>query len=486
MPVGWDINHKEVCFEIGNAQNHTLICGCSGSGKSNFLHVLIQNLAFYYDLDEVQLFLLDYKEGVEFNAYAKEGILEHARLVSVASSVGFGVSFLSWLCDEIKKRSELFKQFKVKDLSAYRKHEKMPRLIVVIDEFQVLFSDKSTQVKGSVERSLNTLLKKGRSYGVHLVLATQTMRGTDINKSFMAQIANRIALPMDADDSAKILDDDAACELVRPEGIFNNNGGHQKYHTKMSIPKAPDDFKSFLTKIHAEFNQRNLAPIEHKIYNGETPLEMPNTLKANEMRLHLGKEADYEQKDLIIEFESNESHLLVVSQDLNTRIVLMKLFAQNFKAANKELLFYNAEKRLVRELDELKKHHITPMQSPLGSVLDTAMSPNSVLMIDNLNEAKELHDKIGVEKLKSFLEKATDNEQYCIIFAHDLRQIKTNYDLDKLRELLSNHFKQCLAFRCNGENLNALQSGLSSPSKLNALLIELSKDSVTEFRPFSL
>ncbi|GAA6912907.1 hypothetical protein HpHNI91_03460 [Helicobacter pylori] len=63
MPVGWDINHKEVCFEIGNAQNHTLICGCSGSGKSNFLHVLIQNLAFYYDLDEVQLFLLDYKEG---------------------------------------------------------------------------------------------------------------------------------------------------------------------------------------------------------------------------------------------------------------------------------------------------------------------------------------------------------------------------------------------------------------------------------------
>ncbi|GAA9102559.1 hypothetical protein HpHA157_06010 [Helicobacter pylori] len=64
----------------------------------------------------------------------------------------------------------------------------------------------------------------------------------------------------------------------------------------------------------------------------------------------------------------------------------------------------------MRELDELKKHHITPMQSPLGSVLDTAMNPNSVLMIGNLNEAKELHDKIGVEKLKSFLEKATDNE----------------------------------------------------------------------------
>ncbi len=486
VPVGWDINHNEVCFEIGEAQNHTLICDHSGSGKSNFLHVLIQNLAFYYAPNEIQLFLLDYKEGVEFNAYAKEGILEHARLVSVASSVGFGVSFLSWLDKEMKKRGEMFKQFNVKDLSDYRKHGEMPRLIVVIDEFQVLFSDSSTKDKERVEAYLTNILKKGRSYGVHLILATQTMHGPGINNSLMSQIANRIALPMDAEDSESILNDDVACELVRPEGIFNNNGGHKKYHTKMSIPKAPDNFTPFIKKIHKEFNQRNLAPIEHKIYNGETPLEMPNTLKANEMRLHLGKEVDYEQKDLIVEFESNESHLLVVSQDLNARIALMKLFAQNFKTANKELLFYNAEKRLVRELDELRKHHITPMRSPLMSVLDTAMNPNSVLMIDNLNESKELHDKIGVEKLKSFLEKATDNEQYCIVFAHDLKQIiNGNYNLDKLKELLNNHFKQRLAFKCYKENLSVLKSE-QKLHELNARLINTSKDSHTEFRPFSL
>ncbi|MCQ2839296.1 DNA translocase FtsK [Helicobacter pylori] len=485
VPVGWDINHKEVRFEIGEAQNHTLICDHSGSGKSNFLHVLIQNLAFCYAPNEVQLFLLDYKEGVEFNAYTEPNILEHARLVSVASSVGYGMSFLSWLCKEMQKRAELFKQFNVKDLSDYRKHGEMPRLIVVIDEFQVLFSDNSSKGKESVEQSLNTLLKKGRSYGVHLILATQTMRGTDINRSIMAQIANRIALPMDAEDSNSILNnDDAACELVRPEGIFNNNGGHQKYHTKMSIPKAPDDFKPFIKKIHRDFNQRNLAPIEHKIYNGETPLEMPNTLKANEMRLHLGKEADYEQKDLIVGFESNESHLLVVSQDLSARIALMKLLFQNVKSANKELVFCNKEKRLIRSFDVQKEYGITPVENIL-SVLDTAMNPNSVLMVDNLNEAKELHDKIGAEKLKSFLEKAIDNEQYCVIFAHDFRQIKTNYHFDKLKELLNNHFKQRLAFKCNGENLSALKSE-QKLHELNARLINTSKDSHTEFKPFSL
>ncbi|GAA8460484.1 hypothetical protein KKKH23_02720 [Helicobacter pylori] len=322
---------------------------------------------------------------------------------------------------------------------------------------------------------------------MYLVLATQTMRGADINKSLMTQIANRIALPMDAEDSSSVLGDDAACELVRPEGIFNNNGGNRKYHTKMSIPKAPDDFKSFLTKIHTEFNQRNLAPIERKIYNGETPLKMPNTLKANEMRLHLSKKVDYEQKDLIVEFENNESHLLVVSQDLNARIALMKLLFQNIKSVNKELVFCNKEKRLIRFFDAPKEYGITPVENIL-SVLDTAMNPNSVLMIDNLNEAKELHDKIGVEKLRSFLEKATDNEQYCIIFTHDFKQINANYNLGKLKELLNNHFKQRLVFKCNKENLETITKN-DLPllkNKPNALFVELSKDSHIELRPFSL
>ncbi|MGL2517060.1 FtsK/SpoIIIE domain-containing protein [Helicobacter pylori] len=223
VPVGWDINHKEVCFEIGNEQNHTLICDHSGSGNSNFLHVLIQNLAFYYVPNEVQLFLLDYKEGVEFNAYVADPALEHARLVSVASSVSYGITFLKWLCDEMEKRADRFKQFNVKDLNNYRKHDEMPRLILVVDEFQVLFSDnKSTK---AVEGHLNALFKKGRSYGVHLVLATQTMRSSDIDSSFKAQIANRIALPMDAEDSSSVLGDDAACELVRPESISTTTEG---------------------------------------------------------------------------------------------------------------------------------------------------------------------------------------------------------------------------------------------------------------------
>ncbi|WP_104748745.1 FtsK/SpoIIIE domain-containing protein [Helicobacter cetorum] len=481
VPIGWDINHKEVRFEIGDEQNHTLICGRSGSGKSNFLHVLVQNLAFYYAPSEVQLFLLDYKEGVEFNAYV-EPTLEHARLVSVESSVSYGITFLEWLCKEIQNRANQFKQFKVKDLKDYREHGEMPRFIVVIDEFQVLFSDSSNKQKNKLEQCLNTLLKKGRSYGIHLVLSTQTMRGTDIHTSLKAQIANRIALSMDAEDSMNILTDEKACELVRPWGIFNNNGGHRNYHTKMTIPKAPDDFKDFILKIKDMANQKNLPPIEHKIYNGEEPLKLPNTLGASGMCLHLGKKVDYEQDDFLIEFDNNESHLLVVSNDLNARIDLMKLLAQNIKSADKELLFYHAEKRRMGYLDRLKEYGVVPTEH----ALDRASNPNSVLMIDNLNEAKELHTKEGLEKLKIFLETAIDNECYCIIFVNNLKQIPSNYNAS-LKDLLKERFKQNLAYKCNAENLNAITSDIQVPlNKLDARLIDVSKDSITDFRPFSL
>ncbi|CAK00256.1 ATP-binding protein [Helicobacter acinonychis] len=90
-------------------------------------------------------------------------------------------------------------------------------------------------------------------------------------------------------------------------------------------------------------------------------------------------------------------------------------------------------------------------------------------------------------------EKATDNEQYCVIFVHDLKQISSNYNPGgSLKDLLKDHFKQCLAFECNEENLraikslNAMENDLPLKNKRNALFINASKDSVTEFRPFIL
>ena len=88
---------------------HALIAGKTGSGKSTLLHVLITQLALRYSPDEVELYLIDFKKGVEFKTYASHH-LPHARVVAVESEREFGLSVLQRLDAELVERGELFRQ----------------------------------------------------------------------------------------------------------------------------------------------------------------------------------------------------------------------------------------------------------------------------------------------------------------------------------------------------------------------------------------
>ncbi len=84
---------------------HVLIAGKTGSGKSTLLHALITNLALRYSPDEVELYLVDFKKGVEFKTYATHE-LPHARVVAVESEREFGLSVLQRLDAELKRRGD--------------------------------------------------------------------------------------------------------------------------------------------------------------------------------------------------------------------------------------------------------------------------------------------------------------------------------------------------------------------------------------------
>ena len=163
VPMGWDSNENIVNFEIGfeYSEHHTLVGGRSGSGKSNLVNVIIQNIAYMYSPDEVELFLLDYKDGVEFNSYTKP-YLTHASLIAVNSNVSYGVSFLEYILEEKNRRSELFKQTNSKDFKEYREKttNKLSRIVIIIDEFQTLFTTKD---KMKIEQIFAEILRKGRS-----------------------------------------------------------------------------------------------------------------------------------------------------------------------------------------------------------------------------------------------------------------------------------------------------------------------------------
>src|SRR5262249_3110728 len=104
---------------------HVLIAGRTGSGKSTLLHTLITNLALHYSPDEVELYLIDFKKGVEFKTYATHE-LPHAQVIAIESEREFGHSVLQRLDLEMKDRGERFRAAGVHDLKGYREIEGLP------------------------------------------------------------------------------------------------------------------------------------------------------------------------------------------------------------------------------------------------------------------------------------------------------------------------------------------------------------------------
>lgn len=327
VPIAKDMNERIVEFKIGfvDSEHHTLIGGRSGSGKSNFLHALISSLAFHYPPDELELFLLDYKEGVEFNAYTNP-ILKHASLVAIHSDVQYGKSFLEYIIESKNERAELFKKHNVKEFKDYRKIGKLARLVIIIDEFQVLL------MNGKISMQIISLfveiLRKGRSYGIHLVLSTQSLRGiqADIG-SMKGQIGNRIALLMDVQDSMNILSNDnsAAANLSgKPYGILNFNGGVKESNILVKLPFASEtSLKQILHKIAKETKRSKIS--ETRIYDGEEIIYLPKSF-SNLVKecLRLGVVNNYRQDNLDISF-LNGGHLAICAREKRDILESIKL-----------------------------------------------------------------------------------------------------------------------------------------------------------------
>ena len=236
VPLGLAGGHGIQELALGGEQEaHALLVGRTGSGKTNLMHVLITALALKYPAKEVALYLIDFKGGVGFKRYA-ECKLPHADVIAIESEREYGISVLQKLDAELTGRSNLFKAANVGSLSAYRatvKSQKpdtelMPRIFLIIDEFQEFFTeqdDLAQRAKIIFER----LARQGRSYGIHFLLSTQSLTGSgQLPPSIMGQIKVRIALPCNESDSRLILADDnkAARALSQPgEGIYNPLAG---------------------------------------------------------------------------------------------------------------------------------------------------------------------------------------------------------------------------------------------------------------------
>jgi len=220
-----------------------LLVGRPGSGKSTLLHAYIGGLTTLYGPDELELYLIDFKEGVEFKSYAAEG-LPHARVVAIESDREFGLSVLQSLQAELSRRGELLRATggKQAGMQALREStgEVLPRLLLVFDEFQVLFA-RNDKVGLAAADLLETLIRQGRGFGIHILLGSQSLSGLDALGAHVPQLLpTRILLPATELDGRRVLGDnnDAGLYLTtHGEGILNPAGG---------APEANERFKGAL------------------------------------------------------------------------------------------------------------------------------------------------------------------------------------------------------------------------------------------------
>ncbi len=259
---------------------HVLISGKSGSGKSTLLHALITNTALRYSPEEVELYLIDFKKGVEFKAYA-DGKLPHARVVAIESEREFGLSVLVRLDDELRRRGDRFRELRVQDIRGFRNavpEESLPRILLIVDEFQELFveDDRLAQEAGLY---LDRLVRQGRAFGIHVLLGSQTLSGAySLARSTIGQMAVRIALQCSEADSHLILSEDntAARLLTRPgEAIYNDaNGlfeGNHPFQVAWLPDKDRDQLLGELCRLAESRGQSHEPPI---VFEGNTPADL--------------------------------------------------------------------------------------------------------------------------------------------------------------------------------------------------------------------
>jgi hypothetical protein len=236
---------------------HGLIAGKTGSGKSSLLNALITNTALWYPPDQVMMYLIDFKKGVEFKTYATHN-LPHAKAIAVESDREFGLSVLQRIDAELTVRGELYRKLGVQDLAAYRQTpnpQPMPRILLVIDEFQEFFSE-DDKISQEANQLLDRLVRQGRAFGIHVFLGSQTLAGSSgLSRSTIGQMGVRVALQCSEADSQLILGDNnsAARLLSRPgEAIYNDAGGLVEGNSPFQVAWLPDDKREEALKLVQE------------------------------------------------------------------------------------------------------------------------------------------------------------------------------------------------------------------------------------------
>lgn len=216
IPLGKDVSGETLTIAL-EKMPHILVAGATGSGKSVCLNTMIISWLFQNGPDDLKLILVDPKR-VELTIY--NGI-PHL-LVPPITNVDDTVNALKWTVREMERRLDILSKFGARDITGYnaRAQERMPKIVVVIDELADLMTASGREVEVTIVR----IAQMARAVGIHLVLATQRPSVDVITGLIKANVPGRIAFAVASQtDSRTILDQSGAEKLLgRGDMLFTS------------------------------------------------------------------------------------------------------------------------------------------------------------------------------------------------------------------------------------------------------------------------
>ena len=325
----------------GNNGVHTVVIGGTGSGKSNLLHTIILNSCYRYSPDELNLYLVDFKGGVGFTFYEANGKIEkqlpHIKLIGLTEDPEDGVAILKNIHRIMSEREQILSNNSVADIVEYTKlGNKMPRLLVIIDEIQELLQ-KDDKICQKAMGYLRELFKKGRSFGINMLWASQNIPNVPgLKDNVLSQTGYRISLRLNNPDDALVLgiDPKDVRNLNRPEkGLALIKDSISKDSTEFRIAFAEDSVENrtkFTDIINNKWSKAsNQEPmyivgksgeaspmVGNTIYNGVLSGE-PTSEPVLKYKLQLGQDF-ITGKPFNVDFEllGNNENILITGYDM--------------------------------------------------------------------------------------------------------------------------------------------------------------------------
>jgi hypothetical protein len=347
---------QHITLGPGTAQ-HALIAGRTGSGKSTLLHVLITNAALWYSPDELELYLVDFKKGVEFKPYATHN-LPHARVIAIESEREFGISVLRRLDAELTRRGSLFRDVGVQNMPAFRRSQAqgglaadagpVPRTLLIVDEFQEFFVE-DDKVSQEAALLLDRLVRQGRAFGIHVILGSQTLAGAfSIARSTIGQMAVRIALQCSEGDAYLIMGEDNTAPrlLSRPgEAIYNDQSGMIEGNSPFQVVWLSEEQRDDALQLIAAKAASTTAQLPPKaiVFEGNIPGDVAanpllaaildrSALPPAEPRLWLGDPISIKDPTAAVLRRRSGGNVLIIGQNEDSALAMLATSALSLAA----------------------------------------------------------------------------------------------------------------------------------------------------------